>query len=102
VAKILREIDKYYADRGTPVKRVVELYEERRNVRPEAMLLALERTYAERNMHEPMSLIHRAYLLALRLDKAMIKWEKRQWWKKFLKAVFFPETIHWEYNKWGM
>jgi hypothetical protein len=100
MASICHEVDKFYKDRETPIDKTIQIYQYRRGVHPRAMELALEQIYPEREDIQPMELIHRAYLKAMRIDKKIIEWKGRNIIKKFIYSITFPQTIWWEYNRW--
>lgn len=62
--------------------------------------IAMNKLYQDRYVYPRISLGHRIWLTAKRIDPLMISWKQRPFWKKLYQSVMFPRTTIWEYDKW--
>ena len=62
--------------------------------------IAMNRIYSDRFFYPKISLGHRIWLTAKRIDPLIAEWKQRPWWKKLYQSIIFPSTTIWEYDIW--
>lgn len=62
--------------------------------------IAMNKMYPDRFFYPTISLGHRIWLTARRIDPLMAEWKQRPWWKKLYQSIIFPSTTIWEYDRW--
>jgi hypothetical protein len=98
--RLNREIKKFYDDLDLEPEKIVKIAKSRMGISEDSIELAMVRIYSVRDKFPKISLGHRIYMEARRLEPFLEEWKKRPWWKRWYHSFLFPSKMALECDQW--